>query len=529
MIVSRRDFFRHSAVTLAVASIADPTALSWAHAGSGTANFRQFLDAIGEELHLAGRPLSWWVDSFGLPLHVSYGPDIRNNVRAFQQVFKAHYPNGEIRYAGKADTHPLVFRLVGDEGAGIDVASPYEAQAALEAGIPSTHLDVNGNAKDDGLINLAIDKDMLIVIDSIEELERIASLAQSRQRTPRALLRVSGFELGPVTASAIFTAGIWTKFGIGVDKIPGLLPRLAGMPVKVLGFHTHIGSQITDVEAYRAVLGKLLELGGLLKQARHDFTMVNIGGGYPVSYVTEEEWDRIINRIRDGYIAAKAGDTSKIYLWENQLGSFRLEADGMPGKDWSGELFWARYPKEKMLEAILLGDLKVNGRTMKALDALAAAGTPTLVVEPGRAIVSDAGITFARVALLKTIAEHHHMIAMEMGVVFYGEAIVALPARNWAIATEPNRRDSEPFETFIAGNLCFNADMLSRIKVPLQRKPARGDILVIPNTGAYNPTFFAANANSFPRPARILTDADGAWSYVKRRDTYHEVFSLTAS
>jgi diaminopimelate decarboxylase len=182
-----------------------------------------------------------------------------------------------------------------------------------------------------------------------------------------------------------------------------------------------------------------------------------------------------------------------------------------------------------MLEAILLGDLEVNGRTIKALDALAAAGTPTLVIEPGRSIVSDAGVTFARIAFLKRIAEHHQMIAVEMGVVFYGEALVALPARNWAIATEPNRRDAEPFEAFIAGNLCFNADMLSRIKVPLQRRPARGDILIIPNTGAYNPTFFAANANSFPRPARILADAEGAWSYVKRRDAYDGIFSLSGS
>lgn len=194
-----------------------------------------------------------------------------------------------------------------------------------------------------------------------------------------------------------------------------------------------------------------------------------------------------------------------------------------------GELFWAQYPKEGMLEAILLGDVEVNKRKLKVVDALAAAGTPTLVVEPGRAIVSDAGVTFARVAFTKTVADYHNIIALEMGVVYYAEAMVALPARNWAIATQPNRRDPEPFEAFIAGNLCFNADMLSRIKVPLQRRPVRGDILIVPNTGAYNPTFFAANANSFPRPARVLVDEGGTWSYVKRRDTYEEIFSLTES
>jgi len=70
-------------------------------------------------------------------------------------------------------------------------------------------------------------------------------------------------------------------------------------------------------------------------------------------------------------------------------------------------------------------------------------------------------------------------------VVNYCQAIVALPARKWALATLPQRRDPAPFETFIAGNLCFSADMLSRLKVAFPRRPLRGDVLLISSTGAY--------------------------------------------
>ena len=91
-------------------------------------------------------------------------------------------------------------------------------------------------------------------------------------------------------------------------------------------------------------------------------------------------------------------------------------------------------------------------------------------------------------------------------------------------AVTHKRRDPQPFETFVAGNLCFAADMLSRTKAALQRQPVRGDIVLIPSTGAYNPTFFASNANSFPRPARVLFDETGAWSYLKEADTYDEIF-----
>jgi diaminopimelate decarboxylase len=367
---------------------------------------------------------------------------------------------------------------------------------------------------------------MLIIVDSISELERIAALAQSQQRMPRVMLRVTGFSLEGVTSPAIFTAGEWSKFGIALGEIPALLARLDQMPVKVLSFHTHIGSQINDLTAYRTVLGTLLELGSALQAAGHRFEAVNIGGGFPVSYVTQEEWTQILDRIRDGFIAAKAGDASKVYLWGNAPGDFVMEPDGVPTKEWKGELFTAQYPKEKMLEAILTSDVTVNGKTMKATAALDGLGSPILLVEPGRSIVSDSGITLARVAFDKKIAGVHDLISLDLGVVNYCEAIVALPARHWALATEPERRDAEPFEAFVSGNLCFSADMLSRLKIAFPRKPARGDVVLISSTGAYNPTFFASNANSFPRPARLLLDADGDWSYLKRTDTYQDIFSL---
>jgi diaminopimelate decarboxylase len=299
-----------------------------------------FIDSSGDELILGGRPLSSWIQAFGLPFHVSYAPDIRANLLAYKDVFERLYPRGEVRYAGKASTHPAVFRLAAEAGVGIDVASPYETRCALEAGVPPEKLDVNGNSKDADLINLAISKNMLIIADSFAELERIAELAKSHEETPRFVLRVTGFP-------------------------------------------------------------------------------------------------------------------SKIYLWGNALGGFAMGPDGVPTTTWEGELFTAPYAKEAMLEAILSDDVSVDGRTMKATEALAAAGSPALMIEPGRSIVSDSGITLARVAFEKRVAGVHNLISLDLGVVNYCEPIVTLPARHWALATGLKQRDPEPFETFIAGNLCF--------------------------------------------------------------------------
>lgn len=487
-----------------------------------------FLDRAGGETRLADQPLSWWIDKFQLPLHVYSAPVIARNVNAFRQVFRELYPKGHIRFAAKACTHPAVFRIVLREGAGIDVASYYETQCALEAGADPEQLDLNGNCKEDFLIEKAIVTNMLIVADSIEEFLVVSRLAKQLGKRPRVVMRVSGFDLGPVTAEAVFTAGKWTKFGTYLEELPAFLKTLHNHPhVRLLGFHTHIGSQIADLEPYRAVLGKLIELGHLLKKTGQNCEIINIGGGFPLSYVSREEWDRFMARTKEGYLAAQKGDTSRVFIWNNRTGGLDLGPDGRIGSSrWNDEKFYSPYPKEKMVEALLRGTVEVRGETVNTVDALAALGAPALVIEPGRSLVGDAAVTLARVSQVRKVGNMHNLTTLEMGVTSFGTALVYMPVQRWEIASDPERKDPEPFETFVGGNLCFSGDMLARYKVPLQRKPIRGDVVLIHDTGCYEPQFFASNANSFPRPARVLAESDGKLTVMRKRDTYKDIFSL---
>jgi diaminopimelate decarboxylase len=117
-------------------------------------------------------------------------------------------------------------------------------------------------------------------------------------------------------------------------------------------------------------------------------------------------------------------------------------------------------------------------------------------------------------------------MSLEMGVTSFGEALVYMPVNKWEIINDHDRKDGAPFETFVAGNLCFSGDMLAKYKVSLQRKPVRGDIILIHDTGSYGPQFFASNANAFPRPARVLAEADGKLTVMRKRDGYDDIFSL---
>jgi diaminopimelate decarboxylase len=190
---------------------------------------------------------------------------------------------------------------------------------------------------------------------------------------------------------------------------------------------------------------------------------------------------------------------------------------------WLGERFYTDLPKEAMLDALLQSDLSLVGSSVSAVEALRQLGEPLLTIEPGRSIMEDSGLTLARVGMVKTVARHHHLVNLEMGVTSHGESLIEKPIKRWTIATDPTRRADTPFETFIGGNLCFSGDMLSKYKVSLQRKPRRGEVILIHDTGAYSSSLFAAASNAYPRPARILVHETGATEIMKRRDDYGDI------
>ncbi|WP_193603156.1 decarboxylase [Mycobacteroides abscessus] len=528
--VSRRDFFKRtivggvgaaSAMALSQAlSACDsmPSSTATVSVDSGT-----FIDKSGDTITIGGKSTRWWTERYGSPLHITYAPAISANIEAFKSVFDRYYPRGEVRYATKAESHPAVMRKVLQTGAGADVASPFELRSALDSGFHPESLHINGNAKTDDLIDAAIEKDILIVADSVDELDVIASRTQRKR--PRVLLRLSGFNLGNVTSTSLSTAGAWTKFGIAVDQVPDVLNRLSSYPVEVLGFHTHIGSQTIAVAAYATVLGKMLEFGRKLKQLGHSFEIINIGGGFPCSYGTEVEWNTVLERIREGHRAAMNGDLSKVFMWENKLGGFSVDAAGQP-REWVGEVFYAPFPKEQIVERLLAGNVTVDGQNLGTVEALRAAGEPRLIIEPGRAVIGEAGVTLAKIEFLKTLSNGHNLVSTDLNSQLFREGRARLLSSLWNFTEDIRRKDATNFQAFVAGNLCFWDDILSDAKIEFSRRPRRGEIMMISATGAYSANVAASTANSFPRPNRLLIEDSGEVVEIKRADSYEQIYSL---
>jgi diaminopimelate decarboxylase len=507
---------------------------------------------------LRGFDILTLAEQFGLPLHLYDGRLIAGNLHAFQSTFQETGIEGRVCYAVKACGFSEIIKVAAQTGVGADVASEYELASTLEAGIPPNKMVIHGNAKSDIYLERVVALDALIAANHQTELDRIEGEAARQRKQVRTLLRLSGFELGPVTARGIFTAGRWCKFGEPVAEVPSLLTHRKRWPhIDLIGFHVHIGSQISEVEPYRVVFGKLAQLAVVYREiVGRPVQVIDLGGGFPVSYVDRRTWNSLVRAIQKqgetvglrrseksqgvkippnppllkGRIQSlprrlprgtrgKRGNEGDLKIgqavtWEGMTGGFQPDpATGkMDWKHWSGEKFYTPYPKEKMLASLLQGKVPFRGKEERFEKVLERIGKPRLLVEPGRAIVGDAGVTLARVVDMYPVAGGHPLVTLDLGIVNHGTGLVEPDLYTWTLANDIERKDGRSFKAFVAGRLCFSGDLLSRYLVSFPRRPVRGDIAVIEKTGAYASTFFASRANGFPPPACVLLQSRGRTS-----------------
>ena len=171
-----------------------------------------------------------------------------------------------------------------------------------------------------------------------------------------------------------------------------------------------------------------------------------------------------------------------------------------------------------MLAHILNHRLEGGATVIERLGALA---RPRLVVEPGRSLLASAGVTLARAMGVKTVLGHP-VVSLDMGINNHGTNLISpdiFPA-----AVLPRRSDDRPVEAFLAGRLCFSGDMISKVKVRLNRLPALGERCIVYHTGAYSADHFASNSCGFPLPAKVAIRSDGTAELWRAPQTFTDVF-----
>ena len=419
---------------------------------------------VGENgsLRFAGVDTATLAAKYGTPLYLFDTERIRERCKLYQTEMKDAF-GGDSRpvYAGKAFCVKAIYRIMAECGMSVDLVSPGELFTAKSAGFPMERAFFHGNNKTDADITLALDAGVgCFVCDSREELVALDRIAGERGVCQKILLRVTP-GIDPHTFAAVTTGKVDSKFGSPIAT--GAAKELAKLALSLEhidldGFHCHIGSQIFDVTPYIDAANVMLSFMKSVKDET-GFTAktLNLGGGFGVRYT---------------------------------------ESD----------------PEFDYAEAI-----KALAKAVKEAAAENGLPTPTVLLEPGRSIVADAGMTLYTVGTVKEIPGFRTYVSVDGGMPDNPRYALY---RSIYTVVNATRADKAPDRAVtVAGRCCESGDLIAegaRIATPV-----RGDLLAVLVTGAYNYSM-ASNYNRIPRPPVVFL-SEGKDALAVRRESFEDL------
>ncbi|HET7900839.1 MAG TPA: diaminopimelate decarboxylase [Candidatus Nanopelagicales bacterium] len=420
---------------------------------------------------VAGVDVRTLAEDFGTPLYVLDEDDFRARAAAFRAAYADPAVPTDVFYAGKAFLCSTVARWVEEEGLNLDVCSGGELLTALRAGFPGDRMAFHGNNKSTAELELALDNGVgRYVVDSFEEIVRLAAAAAARGTVADVLVRVTvGVEAH--THEFIATAHEDQKFGFSLANGDALeaVRRIVALPsLRLLGLHSHIGSQIFDTAAFEVSAHRLVGLAASIRdELGIEAAELDLGGGMGIAYTEDDD---------------------------------------------------PISPKEM---ADLLRDIVTRECSAYGL------ALPRLAVEPGRAVVGPSMITVYEVGTVKKVdlgsGHARHYVSVDGGM--SDNIRTALYDAEYTVRLVSRVSDADPVLSRIVGKHCESGDIVVRdCWLPGDLVP--GDLVAVAATGAYCRAM-ASNYNYVPRPA-VVSVKDGRASLVLRRETLDDLLALDA-
>ncbi len=442
------------------------------------------------EVTVDGLSVSELKEQFGTPLFVMSESDFRARARAFKDAFDAAFADicggVDVYYAGKSFLCTAVASWVAEEGLRLDTCSGGELAVAARAGIDGSNLGLHGNNKSDAEINRALDMKLgRIVVDSLDELERVAKIASSRGEVAKVMLRLTP-GVHAHTHEFIATAHEDQKFGL---SMAGDSTEEAGLSaaeeavaaatsydsVELLGLHCHIGSQIFEPDGFAVAAEKLL---GFLAAMQSKYSIVmpelDLGGGYGIAY-TPVDTPRPPAEIAQAMAAVVRSKCAEVNITP-----------------------------------------------------------PRISIEPGRAIVGSTTFTLYEVGTLKTVRVDapegeevqknvtypRRYVSVDGGM--SDNARPVLYDADYSAILASRDSDAAPQLSRVVGKHCESGDIVVR-DVYLPADVAAGDLLAVPGTGAYC-WALSSNYNYLARPG-VVAIRDGAARLIVRGETEEDLLN----
>ena len=428
----------------------------------------------GGELTVDGLDVREIAGEFGTPAYVIDEDDFRSRAsdfkEAFDEVFQDLCGGADVYYAGKAFLCTAVARWIQEEGLGLDVCSGGELEVAVRANFPGDRIGFHGNNKSVTEIEAALSYGVgRIVVDSFEEIERVAAAAQNLGVAAPVMVRVTvGVEAH--THEYIATAHEDQKFGFSLagGEAAEAVRRILEQPayLSLLGLHSHIGSQIFDTSGFevatRRVLGLHLEVA---REHGVRLAELDLGGGFGIAYTTQHD----------------PSTPRELATGMAQILQRECLAEGMP--------------------------------------------IPKISVEPGRAIAGPSTFTLYKVGTVKEVRldgdASRTYVAVDGGM--SDNVRPALYDADFSCTIANRVSQATPALARVVGKHCESGDIVVKDEF-LPSDVQAGDLVAVPGTGAYCRSL-SSQYNHTPRPP-VVAVRGGVAREIVRRETIEDILAL---
>ncbi len=398
------------------------------------------------------------IRGLGSPLHVVFPQIFSENVQRFKAVFSQLNIQGSIFFAKKANKANCFVQACLDNQIGIDVASIGELTKALSAGITGENIGISGPDKATALLRVAIHHNCLISVNSLDELRRIALLAQQYRRSCRILLRCQ-----PTNQSQ-------SRFGLVNTEIEQAFQLCTEflMHIQLSGFSFHLSGY--DLASRASMANYLIELCNKARQKGFNHCdIINVGGGIPVQYVDPQMWTQFQNL-----------DEPEHYHALKKFEGFYPYSSRHTGAQALVEI----------LNTYIEPDLNLAEKIKK--------NNIYLIVEPGRALLDQAGISAFKIQGIKafnqTSEQEYSLLTVDGSSFSLSEQWFNSEYLPDPIILPQKSHLNDEFIACVGGASCLEVDMLTWRKIRFQQTAQIGDVCTYLNTAGYQ---MDSNESSF--------------------------------
>lgn len=430
--------------------------------------------------------------TYGSPINIHHTGPFEDNFNRFTRVFDRHTLPHTIFFARKANRCRVFVKESKRLGFGVDTASYLELKQCLDMGCDPRKLVVTAAAKNEQLVQLALQHDVLMILDNEDECGLVNRLAGEHGKTAKIGVRISGFQFRGDK--------LYSRFGFDTDHVVEFITSCLGRDndyenLQFEGFHFHLDGYSAEQRG-EALLQSISLADRLLNQGIRT-SFIDMGGGFLINYLANQsEWEMFWSELKK----AVRGERSPVTFGNTGLGYELIN-----GK-LHGEPDVYPYYNECSIEDFLDTVLTYPNQKGETPASLLCERGIELRTEPGRSLLDQTGFTMAKVIHRKKDSQGNWLIGLEMNRSQLNSSSADFLLDPVYLQAKTSSSNMWPTPVFFTGGYCLEQDLILKRKIVLPCLPEVGDIVCFPNTAGYMMHFYETRSHLFDFSTNLVMD-----------------------